>query len=73
MHSKIIVNIEVKRNFNDLNSKRSQQQINDMTKSSNKRKQAQITYVSTPGCYIPQNKLGKKIIENKGLRKCRIK
>ena len=66
------VNIEVKRNLKDYSTVRSQNQIHDMTKSANKGKQAQITMLAKPRCFIGENNAGKKIIQSKKLTTCKM-
>ena len=64
------VNVEIKRNWSDY--LKSQNQICDMIKSANKRKQAQLTMLAEPKCFIGGNKEGNKIIQSKGLIRCKM-
>lgn len=71
-NKKVTVNFEVKNNLKDFKSPRSQKQIAAMTNNSNKNNQAMIVHIVSKNCIVPMNKLGKKFIQENGIRLCRV-
>ena len=65
------VNVELKNNINDLRTKRSKNQIKDMTKTANRKKQGMVVQLLKENCAIPLNGKGKRFVKENKMRACR--